>query len=300
MKTIPVLIICLFVTGAALNAQKPVTVKESDIQFKHGSIPGFIVTIPEVPKKTIEDAWVKILEKGTKSTVQRDFEEMTIFGAIIKDVAGGPINVYSYIKQSTDSVVTLAVAFELKKDEYLTSASRDFEAGKTKDFLFKFAKDHYLELAKDQMQVEEKKLRKIENNLSSLQNEKNRLERKVQSDTTSITETKQELVVLRANLESLNSEHATQSEQLNAMSNGAAKDEKRKYIADLDKRIKKTNNDISANEKKLATLNADLDTAKTISIPNNIKEQEQVTIDLYKQKVITDFYINKFNTISAY
>jgi cell division protein FtsB len=300
MKTTPFIYCFLFGTSMLLNAQKPITIKESDILFKHGSIPGLIVSIPEVQLKTVEESWIKMLEKGTKSTVQKDFEEMTIFGALIKDVAGGPINVYSYIKQSTDSITTLAVSFELKKDEYITSDKREFEFNKAKQYLFQFAKDHYTDLVKDQMQVEEKKQNKLENKLNSLQNENGRLERTIQSDTADISSLNKELAILRSNLESLNAEQTSQTAQLNAMSNGAGKDEKRKYIADLEKRINKTNTSISADEKKLSNTIAELDNARTVSLPTNIKEQAQVNAELEKQREITIFFTNKYNTIKAF
>ncbi|MBN2484407.1 MAG: hypothetical protein JXB34_00390 [Bacteroidales bacterium] len=280
-------------------AQKPVRVNESDILFGHGSLPGFLVTIPEVPLKTIEDSWVKNIEKGTKSKVQKELGEMTIFGSIMKEIAGGPINVYSYVKQS-DSAVLLAVSFELKKNEYINSANREYEFGKAKEYLFLFAKSHYLDLAKEQLQTEEKKLKKLENDFESLQNEKNKLDRLIQSNSSTIATTSDELVVLRANLLSLNNELTSQNEQFKSLESGAAKDEKKKYIADLEKRIKKTNSDISSAEKKISSLTAESDMARNSSLPTNLKEQEKLSPQVNQQKEVVNFYSNKFNTIKNY
>ncbi|MFO7659052.1 MAG: hypothetical protein R6W78_18480 [Bacteroidales bacterium] len=299
MKTILSIVVLWFLTIITSFAQLPITVKETNLQFKHGSTPGLLLTIPEVPLKTIEDSWVKTLEKGTKSKVQKEMGEMGIFGAILKDIAGGSLNVYSYIKQ-TDTVIVLAASFELKKDEYITSEKRNFEFDKAKAFMFQFAKDHYLDLAKDEMQTEEKKLNKLESDLNSIENGKGKLEKMVQSNTSDIKTKNEELVVLRASLQSLSAELTTQTTQLEVMGDGTGKEEKRKYIADLEKRIKKTENEISSGEKKVTAMTSEIENAQRDGIPNNLKEQERLKREIAEQKEVVRHYTNKHNTIKAY
>lgn len=299
MKTIFASLTFWFIAGILVNAQKPITINESSIQFKHGTIPGIMVTIPEIPLKTIEESWINSLEKRTKSKVQKEMGEMSIFGSNIKEVAGGPINIYSYIRE-TDSVVWLAASFELKKDEYITSEKRDFEFNKAKKYLFQFAKELYLDLAKNQLQTEEKRLSNMENNLSSLQNNKSKLDKMMQSNNTTMTSINNELVVLRANLQSLNIELATQTSQLEAMDDGAGKEEKRKYISGLEKKIKKTNSDISSGEKKVAALSAEIENAQKNGLPDILKEQEQLRKEINQQKEVVRSYSNKYSTIKAY
>ena len=296
------LLISCFVAFAAIsysNAQKAITIEEKNLSFKHGTINGFIVSIPEVPLKTVEEKWISSIQKGTKSKVQKEYGEMTIFGAIIKDVAGGPINIYSYIKQK-DSIVYLAASFELKKDEYINSETRDYEASKAKSYLFQFAKDNYLDLAKNQLQTEEKKLNKLESNLNSLQNEKNKLEKTILSDTSEIIATKSELKSSGQNLQSLNDELKAQKNQVDTMSAGPAKEEKTKYIADLEKRINKTKTSISSGEKKLVELQSEIKQAQNEGIPKNNLEQEKVKKEIIAKKEVVRIMTNKYNTIKAF
>jgi hypothetical protein len=299
MKTILKSFIFWFVLGNLASAQKPITIKETKILYKHGSIPGFMVTIPEVPTAKIEESWIKSIEKGTKSKVQKELGEMSIFGSIIKEVAGGPMNVYSYIKE-IDSVNILAVSFELKKDEYITSEKRDYEFVKAKEYLFQFAQELYLDLAKDELQPEEKKLSKMESNLNSLENEKSRLDKMIQSNNSTIASTNVELVDLRTNLQSLKSELAAQTKELEAMNEGAGKDEKKKYIDDLEKRIKKTSNEIASGEKKVTSLNEEIEDAQKNKLPNNITEQGKLRKDITQQKEVVQIFTNKYNTIKAF
>ena len=87
MKTLFISLILLLVFCYAAISQKPLTIKESNIDLKSGTIPGFILTIPEVPYETINESWIKSLQQGTKSDVQMDMGELSIFGAIIKDIS---------------------------------------------------------------------------------------------------------------------------------------------------------------------------------------------------------------------
>ena len=216
MKTTLLSIIFLFVFGYVAISQRPLTIVESKIDLKQGTIPGFMLTIPEVSYETINDSWIKSLEQGTKSKVQKDMGELSIFGANIKEIAPTPINVYGYVKDK-DSVTILTAAFELKKDEYITSETQSEKFAMAKEYLLSFAKDHYLDLAKDELKDEEKKLNKLENELNSLENDKNKLEKMVQSNNTSIGSLNDELVILRATLSSLNDELMVQTNQLNTM-----------------------------------------------------------------------------------
>lgn len=299
MKSTIYFLLFLIVFGTSLKGQKPITITETNLQFKHGTIPGLVVSIPEVPVKTVTESWIKIQEKGTKSKVQNELGEMTIFGAIIKEIIGGSINIYSSVKEG-DSLTILSVAFEMKKDEYLTSTQRDYEFGKAKQFLLQFAKDQYLIVADDQLQTEKKKLSKLESNLSSLQSEQSKLDKMIINNNSSITSTNSELVNLRAKLQSLNNELETQKGQYSTMEAGEGRDSKGKYIEDLKKQVKKAESDISAGEKKVKSMSSEIEQAQQTQLPTNIKEQEQIRSEVFIQTEVVRKYTNKYNTIKAY
>ena len=299
MKTlIPSVILCSFLS-LNVSAQKAIIITEGPVTFKHGNTPGITVSIPEVSFKNVQDSWLKSIEKGTKSKVQDEGGEFSIFGANIKEIASAPINVYSYVKDN-DTAILLAASFELKKDVYV-SVENDAEGfAKAKAYLLEFAKEHYLDLAKGQLDTEEKKLSKLESELKSLENEKVKLEKMIQSNTTSIGATNDELVIQRTNLLSLNEELLAQTNQYNAMEEGPAKDEKKKYIDDLEKRIKKTNKEIESGEKKIVDLQAEIDKAQTDNLPTNIRQQEQMRTAVNEQKEVVESYQKKYNAIKDY
>ena len=281
MKTILLSIIFLFVFGYVAISQKPLTITESKIDLKHGSVPGFMLAIPEVSYETINKSWIKSLQQGTKSDVQMDMGELSIFGAIIREISETPVNVYGYVKDM-DSVTILAAAFELKKDEYITSGTQSEKYAMAKE------------------SDEEKKLNKLESDLKSLENDKNKLEKMIQSNNTSIGSINDELVILRTSLSSLNDELLIQTNQLNEMEESPAKEEKTNYVNDLEKRIKKTNKDIESGDKKIIDLRSEIEKAQVDEIPENLLEQQRIKVAISQQKEVVRVSTEKYDAIKAY
>jgi hypothetical protein len=298
MKTIVISFIfgCLYCS--IITAQRPIVIEEKDITFSHGVHPGFVVSIPEVILKTVEEAWVKELEKGTKSKVQREINELSIFGAINKDIAEAPINVYSFI-QGVDSTVVIFVTYELKKDEFITKEGTNPAFVSARDYLMNFAKERYLDIAKNQLQEEEKKLGKLENDLGNMQNDKIKYEKLIQSNNTAIGSINDELVILQTDLTAQNNELLEQTNQINAMEDGTIKEEKKKYINEIEKSIKKLNREIESKGNKIVELKSEIETAQN-NIPYNLKEQERIGILINQQKEVVQATENKHNVINGY
>jgi hypothetical protein len=298
MKTLLISFIFCFVLSFSGIAQNAIVISEGPIAFRHGNTPGITMSIPEVSFKKIQDSWIKTLEKGTKSKVMNENSEISIFGAILKDISEAPVNIYSLVRDN-DSAVLMSVAVELKKDEYVSSDKNAEEFAKVKTFLVEFAKGHYLELAEGQLANEEKKLSKLESDLKSLENDKVKLEKMIQSNTSDIGSTKDELILLRTNLTSLNEELLAQTNQYNALEEGTAKDEKKKYVDDLEKRVKKTSKDVESGEKKIINMQAEIDKAQNDKLPANVKEQEQLRKEIESQSEVVRMAKDKVARING-
>jgi hypothetical protein len=137
--TLFILCVALLVAAPRLNGQKPIKVLEDSVQFGNYLYPGFNVTIPEAIFDNVLKNWVKLQESGTKSKVQTENGEMTIFGALIKEVSPAPVNIYSRL-MNEDTLSRLLVCIELKKDQYVEPASGDIQMTSAKDYLKEFAK----------------------------------------------------------------------------------------------------------------------------------------------------------------
>jgi predicted nucleic acid-binding Zn-ribbon protein len=283
--------------NSVLIAQKPIIIEDKNIAFRNGTYPGFVISIPEVYVSTVRDAWIKSLERGTKSKVQKEDIELTIFGAINKDITESPINVYSYFKEN-DTCVQLFVTYELKKDVYITRNTSNVEFNKARAYLMNFAKDQYAGLVKIQLQEEEKKLIKLESELKGLENSKSKLEKTIETDHETIKTLDNDIVIARSNLASLKSELESQRSELEKMVEGSAKDERKKYISDLEKKVSKLENEIKTKENKITDLNSEIEQSKN-AIPGNLNEQENMQEKIRKQGAVVASYKNKLNNIMA-
>lgn len=297
MKSITFLVIVLAIFTQLTKAQKPILVKDDSLSFGKTYLPAITVTIPEVKYETTLKSWIKELQSGTKSKLVTENNEMTIFGARIKDITPNPVNVYSKMT-ALDSSVSLTVSFELKKDKYI---DRTNETGldKAKKYLKDFAKNGYTDVAKDQADAEESKLHDLEKQLSSLEKDKSKLQKTIESDNNTIFTENQNLTVQKNELESVSAEIIDQNKQLSSPEGDAVKKEKNDYINTLEKRKKKAQSGIESAQNRIDKANNEIDKTNA-EIPRNEKLQEQVNQKIQAQQTVYQKYADKLKTIKSY
>jgi peptidoglycan hydrolase CwlO-like protein len=293
-----ILLLIFAAISASTFAQKPIMITEDSVSYGNTKYPGFVITIPEVDYERTHKNWVKELQSGTKSDVVIENGELSIFGAMMKDISPTPLNIYSKLTNQ-DSMVSLQVSMELKKDQYIEKATGDAELSAAKGYLKQFARDQYVDLVKDELQAEEKKLNQLKNDLNSLQNDKSRMQKTIQSSRTTITEERDNIVLQNTELAKLTAEILVQNEQLTSMEVGAAKEEKASYVKELDKRKKKLLNDVESSENKISKANSEIDEADR-NIPKNEVEQETARGKLAQQEAVVQRYTEKLNTVKSY
>lgn len=284
-------------TGAAYS-QRPITVTEDSILFGNAKFPGFLLTIPEVNFQNAQKQWIKTIQKSTKSTVTIDKDDMTIFGANIKEISEMPINIYSKLI-SMDTAIQLAAIIELKKDQYLEKKTGEVELLKGKNYLRAFAKDLYADLAKDQLSEEEKKLKELEGQLESLQKDKSNLQKDIQSCNTDIISEKDNIALKNSELTTISAEILSQNEELNAMQEGETKTNKKAYISDLEKQKKKLLNAIESSENNINKANNKIDQCNQ-DIPRNETQQTELAPKIAQQEAVVRKYTDKLTAIKNY
>ena len=298
MKSISALLFLLLTFCTGVKAQIPVLVSEDSLKLGKATLPAISVTIPEVNYENTLKIWIKNLESGSKSKVVTENNEMSIFGAKIKEISPNPVNVYSRLIK-LDSTLKLTASFELKKDEYVEKTGTASEFSKAENYLKQFAKDQYLELAKTQVDREDKKLREIDKELSSLEKEKNRMQKSISSNNTIITNEKENITIQNNELTTVAAAIIEHNRQLDTMSTGPAKEEKMKYIKDLDKRKAKAQSSIESSENKINKTNNDTDKTNA-EIPKNVKMQEQVNEKIQAQQAVLQKFTDKLKKIKSY
>lgn len=298
MKSLYTLMIITLITFASAYAQRPIRLTEDSVKYGSAKYPGISVTIPEVSYDRTEKNWIKELQSGTRSKVVTENGELSIFGAIVKDISPNPINIYSRLVNN-DSLLVLLVSFELKKDQYVEKSTGDAELMAAREYLKEFAKSQYVDFVKDEVQVEDKKLKDLNNELNSLQNEKSKMQKSIQSNRTTITEAKDNILLQNNELTKVTSELIRENNLLTSMEEGAAKEEKASYIKDLEKRKKKILNDIESSENKITKAHNEISEAER-NIPKNESQQETLRNKVAQQDQVSKVYTDKLNRVKAY
>jgi hypothetical protein len=298
MKIKLTLLILLLISFNGIRAQQQISVSEDTLRIGNSLLPSLTVNIPEVSyEKTLKE-WIRDLQSGTKSKVVTENGEMSIFGAKIRDISTNPVNVYSKMT-SGDSGILLTVSFELKKDQYIERKNSEADFNKAETYVKEFSKAQYLEIAKDQAAKEEKILRDLQRELSSLENEKSRMQRSIQSDNKAIAEAQQNITIQNNELTTVNASLVDQNNQLSTMEEGPAKKAKSDTIKDLEKRKKKAMNSLESSNNRINKANSGIGKANS-EIPTNERMQEKVHDQIVAQEAVYQKYADKVKKIKSF
>ena len=294
------LIFCLvFVLPAlSLRAQKPITIKEDSLLVGKYLHPGISITIPEVNyEKTLKN-WIKQIEAGTKSKVVTEDGLMTIFGAMLKKISPNPVNMYSKLINQ-DTLNKLMVCVELKKDEYLEPALGDAQMTAAKDYLKAFAKEQYIEFIKDEIAAEEKKLKDLEGQLSSLENNYSKTQKQAESSRSTISKEQENLATMNGQLSQLSTDINRENSAMIGMDTGPEKEAQAARVKELNKRKNQLQKDISKAEKNIKKAESSIAQADE-SIPLNENEQVVLKQKIDEQTVVVQKFNDKLNTVKLY
>jgi hypothetical protein len=297
MKAQITLALLIVIPLFGIKAQQPIIVTEDSLQYGKTMMPGFSVTIPEADYEKVVKEWIKDLESGTKSKVLTENDEMSIFGARLKNISPNPVNIYSRIVR-LDSMLKLYVSVETKKDVYIEKAN-NAEFIRVSDYIKEFAKDRYIDVAKEQADAEEKKLKDLQKELSSLENEKSKMLKSIQSDNGTILSEKDNITIQNNELNAAEASLREQNVLLAGMEAGPAQKEKAEQIKELERRKRKALNSIESSENKIKKSEKAIEKANE-EIPQNELMQEKVREQIIMQEGVFQKFADKLKTIKAY
>ncbi len=299
MKTIRLFVLlALTITGAGLNAQKPIIVTEESVSIKDTTYPGLSVTIPEVNYEAAQKNWIRELQSGTKSKVVTENQEMTIIGANIKAITPTPVNVYSkFINR--DSLLFLMVAIELGKNKYVEKANGENELAKAKSFIKQFARDQYVYRVEDELKSEHKNLKSLENDLESLKDKKLHIQKSIQSNKSDSLQAVNNISILKSEIAGQTKEIMDQNNQLISMQPGKVKDDKTEYIKATEKKKKKAYNEVESLENKISKLHSENEQFNDLIVKNE-SDQEVLKGKITQQQLVVQKYSEKLKTVKAY
>lgn len=288
MKHIYSLLALSFILSFGTKAQNPIEVSDDFLELGNGSVPGYTVIIPEADYETTKKEWIKLLQDGTRSKVDENKSMISIFGAKVKPVSDGPVNVYSKIMQE-NGAIKLQAAFETEKDKYLGSA----EYANARKYLFDFAQDQYVAVVDGQLNAEKKKLRDLESDLNALVRDQERIEKSDNDNQETIETERQRLADLKDSLANLG-ESTYQGESVTGMGAPTPDD-----LKDIEKNRKKLNKDIRSAEKEIQDAQSEM-AANDRELPDVMRRQDEARRKVEDQQAVVQKLEDKLDNIKEY
>jgi chromosome segregation ATPase len=290
------LVLCL-IPYIGIKAQNPaeaspIEVTSDTLSIGNSSMPALIVTIPEAGYEKTLTNWKKTMEAGTKSNVVVENDKISIFGARLKAFEN-PVNVFSTIINK-DNGLDLKTAIELSRDKYIDQSSAEYS--KLKDFMYKFAKEQYIEVAEEQLKAEENKLKDLEKELASFGKDETKMEKTMRANKEVISTEKTRIAMLENQLKSVSGNII---ESGNAPTGMGSADSQKEYVKDLEKQQKKIQNEIEASEKKISKAEKEIEESE-IDKPSANSEEEALREKVTQQEAVVRQYQNKVNKIKEY
>lgn len=278
------------------TAQKPITLTQDSTKIGNRYFPGFWLGIPEVKPEIVKNKWIKTIEKGTKSKVSTDKNEMTLFGAIIPDVCNSNINIMSKTADD-DSLTRLFVCVETTRDNFIGRNSEEYS--KLNAYLRKFAKEQYLVAANNQLSDEENKLQDLEKDLKSARKNKEKFEKEIQSSKVRISEQNDKISAINKELDVVNVSIDNSTSMLSTMADDETKKAKQAELKDFQKKKKGLLKDINSAENSISKANTSIDD-NTKNIELNTVTQNELSENINQQKLVITRFQKKVKAIESY
>lgn len=173
------IILLLFIASVS-NAQESQLVTEGSKSFSKGNYNGYSVVIPRAKLKEVAKDWNRYLRRN-KGRVNENDDEYTLSKIVVAEVSKDSIIIYSNLKAiETDVLLTGAAT---KNDSDFFSTSSNPETSETfKSFLRNFAVNEYRNIVTDELADEQKRLKRIENELKDLEGDNEQSEKKIKSN----------------------------------------------------------------------------------------------------------------------
>ncbi len=296
MKNIILLLFVLSLLFPDVRAQKPITFADDTLTFGNVEMPGIWVSIPETNLEAIRKSWTKEIQKGTKSKPVTTANDVSIFGANIKGVHSGPINIESRLL-GQDTAVYLFAGVEITRGEFATKGTREYD--NLKKALLQFAKDEYLKIAEGQLANEEGKLKTMEKELSSVRKSRTKLDKKVQSANNSIAKENDNILSLQKQIKVKDEAIDALSTDLSLITEPQARKIVESELKKAQKEKKSMMKKADAAENRIIRSNDRIRDSRN-SIDLNLQTQDQIGIRINEQKMVIAQYREKVKTIKSY
>jgi hypothetical protein len=240
------LVIIFFLISFAASSQVVIEVKTTKAQMSKGNQPCYVVQIPQAELKTVQQNWIKKLQEGNKSKVKELNQELVFIGAAKPELIADSINIYSILIQA-DSAIALNVFVEIDSaffgpSEDKTLLANDKIDNDIKKYVRDFAVAQYRLAVEDELELEQKNLKTLENDLEKLEKEEDNLKKDNSSLENDIEDSEREINEIGRNITLKDQEIQTHNTSILSLSTDVEKkaaQEKQKQLEKEKKGLEK-------------------------------------------------------------
>ena len=224
---------------ATIFAQEDIVISMKDKSFSIGEVASFVTFIPQADYNEVTKDWEKYLKQDTKEKTITENGEIVLLNKLYEKISPVPLNIYSYIKEY-DGEIMLVVAMDLQ-GQYI---SRDMDEEiyiPAKKYVRDFAVESYITAVGNELKEEEKILKKLENQKTSLQNTRESIVAEINQYERSIVTKKDEITLNQIDQSDKVIQMQAQKELVLQLANAGqdAKDDASKILKDIEKDFKK-------------------------------------------------------------
>lgn len=259
---------------------------EFDIQeewMSKGEKTAIRMHIPDGQLKEVQDGWEKLIKIKTKSKVNKEKDEISIYNTNITAIYQEPINIYGRITK-TENGVDLTTFVEINL-EFITPEDID-KITATKEFLRKFGKEQYRIGVEYQLETERDKLKDLNQKLSKLHKDNEKMHKTIKENEANILNTEADIEVNIAD-QSRKTSEVEQAKLYVTRVNGDKEREKdaKKALKDREKEKKKLQDDNQKMHKDLTKYRATIEeTRREIQI--NLDQQSIENLEIRNKMML--------------
>jgi peptidoglycan hydrolase CwlO-like protein len=279
-------------------SQETLEVKVIQAQMSQGTQPCYVVEIPEMTLKEVQQNWIKKIQEGMKTKVATAGDELVLSNVVKTEISSDTISLYTLFIEKENRVV---MHLFLQRDSVFFSPNEDktnLASEKTdsgiKKYIRDFAVTQYKLGVSADLGAEQKILEELQKDLEDLEKDNENLEKDISSLENDIDETERSISELEKEIELKNQEildHTVSMQTVRGELETKAAEDKKK---DLDKEKKKLEKDRTQAKDDISEMKARIEkNEKTIEENLGLIEEKKLEIstqeeDVEKAQVLLD------------
>lgn len=225
----------LLLSFSSAFAQVSIKINEESLPMSKGNNNAFVVDIPQTKAADLRKEWDSYIKRSGRRIKTGDLKgEHYALEVQATKISNDYFNIYTNFIQ-TITGTKVATHFQLQ-DTFVSSANNEFTAKSIKAYLHEFAKEQYIKAVEAEVAIEQRELKKLDDELNKLYTAKDKLTNQINDNNNSISKAESEIKIKKNEQQLKDKEILMQREKMIGVSlNPAERKLQDKIVSDLNK-----------------------------------------------------------------